>query len=70
NINALKKLGLIFCDVKNNYEGAIILFDKVSSLDPSDVDFWASAARCHEKVGNSEKAKEWIETGSRLKAND
>ncbi|GAH99224.1 unnamed protein product, partial [marine sediment metagenome] len=45
-------------------------FGKVASLDPSEVDFWESAVRCHEKLGNSEKAKEWIELGSRLKAND
>jgi Flp pilus assembly protein TadD len=69
NINALKKLGKIFCDVKNNYKKALIHFDKVVSLDPSDVDFWESAAYCHEKLGNTEKAKEWIELGSRLKAN-
>ena len=70
NISALKKLGRIFCDVKNNYEEALIQFDRVVSLDPSEVDFWESAVRCHEKLGNSEKAKEWIELGSRLKAND
>jgi superkiller protein 3 len=70
NINALKKLGRIYCDVKNNYEEALIQFDKVVSLDPSDVDFWESAVRCHEKLGNTEKAKNWIELGSKLKAND
>ena len=70
NISALKKLGRIFCDVKNNYEEALIQFDRVVSLDPSDVDFWESAVRCHKKLGNPEKAREWIELGSRLKAND
>ncbi|MFW9951945.1 MAG: tetratricopeptide repeat protein, partial [Candidatus Thorarchaeota archaeon] len=70
NNNALKKLGKIYCDVKHNYEEALILFNKILSLDPSDVDFWESAALCHEKLGNSDKAKKWTELGSRLKTND
>jgi tetratricopeptide (TPR) repeat protein len=70
NTNALKKLGLLFCEVKNNYKEAIIQFEKAASLDPSDVDFWESAVSCHKKLGNFEKAKEWNEIGSKLKAND
>jgi Tfp pilus assembly protein PilF len=56
--------------VKNNYREALIQFDKVISLDPSDVEFWKSMVLCYEKLGDSERAEEWIEIGSRLKAND
>jgi len=65
-----KKLGRIYCDVRKNYKEAINLFNQIVALDPSELDFWESAVICHEKLGNFEKAKEWNELGSKLKAND